>query len=120
MSQAWFITIFFESKRGRRWVRPTKSTDESKWTNRSDMLGKEFATLVKPLDVNGGRGFYSLRHSFQTVAEESRDLPAVGHVMGHSDTSMAARYRERITDERLEAVAGTVHDWLFGTEGGAE
>ena len=34
--------------------------------------------------------------------------------MGHADQSMAANYRERISDERLQAVVDVVHDWLFG------
>lgn len=58
-----------------------------------------------------GLGFYSLRHTFQTVAEESGDLAAVSLVMGHVDHSMAAVYRERISDGRLELVAETVKKW---------
>ena len=34
-------------------------------------------------------------------------------VMGHTDTSMAGVYRERISDDRLRAVAGHVRAWLF-------
>ena len=39
--------------------------------------------------------------------------------MGHVDSTMAGQYRERISDERLQAVVETVRAWLFGTEGGA-
>ena len=60
-----------------------------------------------------GISFYTLRHVFETVAGESRDQVSVNAVMGHLDSSMAATYRERISDERLEAVAETVREWLF-------
>lgn len=63
-----------------------------------------------------GRGFYALRHTFQTVAEESGDFPAVSYLMGHAPAAsdMAAVYRRRISDERLRRVVETVRGWLFG------
>ncbi|MCU0979714.1 MAG: hypothetical protein MUF25_11175 [Pirellulaceae bacterium] len=61
-----------------------------------------------------GCGFYALRHSCRTVADEARDFPAIDLIMGHADESTAARYRERISDERLMAVTDHVHRWLFG------
>ena len=72
--------------------------------------------MVKRLDINGrkGLGFYTLRHTFATIAGESRDQVAVNAIMGHVDNSMAGVYRERISDERLIAVTDTVHQWLFG------
>lgn len=105
--------LVFLTRRGRRWVRQTDHADESKWTNRSDMLGKEFAALLKPLGINGGRGLYAARHSFQTIAENSRDLPAVKYVMGHVDSSMSGVYRDRVSDERLQGVADVMRAWLW-------
>ena len=64
------------------------------------------------------RGFYSIRHTFQTVGEGAHDLVAIQSIMGHapSGSDMSARYRERIGDERLLAVTEHVRQWLFGTE----
>ncbi|MDZ4685009.1 MAG: hypothetical protein SH850_07955 [Planctomycetaceae bacterium] len=60
-----------------------------------------------------GLNFYAVRHTFQTIAEESRDLPAVRYIMGHADQSMSAEYRERFSDDRLLDVVGAVHCWLW-------
>ena len=63
-----------------------------------------------------GRGFYSLRHTFETIGGESIDQVAVNAIMGHVDTTMAGHYRERISDERLKAVTDTIHNWLFAED----
>jgi integrase len=65
-----------------------------------------------------GLTFYSLRHTFQTVAEGARDLAAVQSIMGHAPAAndMSAAYRERISDERLTAVTDYVRHWLFGDD----
>ena len=36
--------------------------------------------------------------------------------MGHADQSMAAHYREGISDERLQAIADKVRGWLYPTK----
>lgn len=71
--------------------------------------------LLKSLGINGrkGLGFYSLRHTFQTVADEARDFVAVRKIMGHASSDISDEYRERISDERLKAVADHVRRWLF-------
>ena len=74
-----------------------------------------FAKLAKRAKVEKpGVGFYGLRHCFETIAGETRDQPAVDHVMGHGDESMAAVYRERLDDDRLQRVVDHVRAWLFG------
>ncbi len=72
--------------------------------------------LLRSLDITNrkGRGFYTLRHVFRTVADETLDRPAVDLVMGHHDPSMGGRYREHLADERLRRVADHVHAWLLG------
>lgn len=71
-----------------------------------------------------GRGFYSLRHTFRTIADQTLDFPAIDLVMGHTpegagasaapfSVDMASRYR-RIGDDRLRAVSEHVRQWLYG------
>jgi integrase len=68
--------------------------------------------------VRRGQTFYSLRHVFETIGGESRDQVAVDAIMGHSRDDMASVYRERIGDDRLQAVAEHVRKWLWGTSRG--
>jgi integrase len=75
--------------------------------------------LIKTAGVHrNGVGFYTLRHTFRTVADAARDPVAADLIMGHSDPSMAAHYRERVEDSRLAAVADAVRGWLFPPKGG--
>ncbi len=89
-----------------------------------DSIGLQFRNLMVRIGLHRrGRGFYALRHTFRTVADETKDFPAVDLVMGHTPTdapgapfsvAMADRYRERISNERLLAVADYVRRWAFG------
>ena len=95
--------LFFVTKYGGPWA---KDTPDSPVT-------KEMRKLLDSLDINGHRNFYSLRHTFRTVADEARDQPAADYIMGHARDDMASVYRERISDERLRAVVNHVRNWLF-------
>jgi integrase len=83
--------------------------------DRTDGVAVQTAKLLKALGINGreGLGFYTLRHTFRTVADEARDQPAADHLMGHEVPHMSAVYRETISDARLRAVADHVRGWLF-------
>jgi integrase len=78
-------------------------------------LTKEVAKLLKKLGINSrkGLGFYTLRHTFRTIADEAKDQPAADYIMGHEVPHMSSVYRETISDERLRAVADHVRKWLF-------
>jgi integrase len=96
------------------WWEVVKPTGE---TYTCDNITKMFTKLCVKCDVSrNGRGFYSLRRTFETVAGNSKDQVAVDYVMGHVDESMAAIYRQGIDDQRLIDVGNHVHDWLFPKE----
>lgn len=83
--------------------------------SRRNPISAEFRKLIMSMDLyRPGLSFYALRHMFETFGGESRDQVAVDHIMGHVDNSMAATYRERISDERLTAVTQHVRKWLYG------
>ena len=90
--------------------------ESSLWKTRTDYLGRTFKLRLRQLGIDGRRGFYGLRHTFQTIADNKcRDEAAVKHVMGHTDDTISAGYRDHFEDARLEAVANAVRDWLFGS-----
>jgi len=103
---------------------PVKAVDlESGWItfprpktgiDRRCPLWPETAQALRELHRKG-RGFYALRHVFETIGGDSRDQVAVDHIMGHSPDArdMSAVYRERIADDRLRAVVDHVHRWLY-------
>lgn len=96
-----FLTV-----RGAAWVRVTAKAND-------DAIAKEFAKLLSELKMKRpGLNFYALRHTFQTIAEGSGDVPAVRAIMGHVDASMSAAYREFVSEERLRAVVAYVQEML--------
>lgn len=96
--------LVFVTKYGQSWHKDTPDNP----------IAKEFRKLVDDLGVHQHRiGFYSLRHTFQTVGDEARDAVATSFVMGHVDTSMADNYRESISDDRLKAVSEHVRKWYL-------
>jgi integrase len=76
-------------------------------------ITKEMRKLLDALGINGHRNFYTLRHTFRTVADETKDSVACDAIMGHETPHMSSVYRETISDARLKAVADHVHAWLF-------
>jgi integrase len=82
------------------------------------------AAMVDAMKATGvhreGRGPYTMRHAFRTIADEVPDRVAIDRIMGHGDHSMAGHYRERVGDARLVAVCEHVRQWLFGAPAGGE
>jgi integrase len=87
------------------------------WARDDDpgIISKEMAKLLRSLGINGHRNFYTLRHTFRTVADETKDQVAVDFVMGHEIPNMSAVYRETVSDDRLRAVSDHVRKWLFAS-----
>mgnify|MGYP000050061879 CR=1 FL=1 len=106
---------FFVTSRGHRLVviheRGTKTDAVHTATER---LQKKLGIKQKK------RSFGALRHTFQTIAEETCDFPAVMRVMGHTDPSISGHYRERIEDDRLLRVTSHVRDWLYRNDTSVE
>jgi integrase len=97
-------SLVFITKYGHPWAKDIADSPVS----------KEFRKVLDELDLHHpGLGFYALRHTFETIAGESRDQVAVNHIMGHAGNTMAGVYRERISDERLINVVHVVRRWLF-------
>ena len=97
--------LVFITKFGQPWAKDT--ADQT--------LSKEFSKLLDAFGFNdrGGLGFYTLRHTFRTVADEAKDQPAADYIMGHETPHMSSVYRETISDERLKAVSEHVRKWVF-------
>lgn len=101
---------------GHRWVRNNRPNETKPGLTPNDAVAQEFAKVLVALNLKReGLLFYGLRHTFRTVADESGDQIATNAIMGHTDDSMAALYRERISDDRLSAVVEYVRQWLLGS-----
>lgn len=101
--------LCFITQKGNVYVRNSGGEKES-WT---DSIALEFGKLLRKLKLKRARlNFYALRHTFETIAGESRDQVAVDHVMGHARDDTASLDRERISDERLRDVVNVVRNWL--------
>jgi integrase len=100
-----YAGLVFITQRGLSWAKDIADSP----------LTKEVAKLLKALEINGrkGLGFYTLRHTFRTIADEAKDQPAADFLMGHEVAHMSSVYRERISDERLRAVVDHVRRWLY-------
>ena len=108
--------LVFVTKYGHPWVRVKAPGERAKGKTRAvtvDAVGLEFGKLLREAGLaKAGIGFYALRHTFRTVADEVNDRPAVDLVMGHQDgQDIATHYVEKISDERLRRVAEHVRGW---------
>jgi integrase len=97
--------LFFVTKYRQSWCK-TDNAGPLVWQTRK---------LLDRLGINRRKrlGFYTLRHTFRTVADEAKDQPAADYIMGHESPHMSSVYRETISNERLKAVTDYVRAWLF-------
>jgi integrase len=90
------VDLVFLTKYGTSWAKETEGGPVTKETRK----------LLDLLHINGrkGLGFYTLRHTFRTIADEAKGQPAADYIMGHEVPHMSSVYRETIGDARLRAV----------------
>lgn len=115
--------LVFLTQKGNPWVdrpsakNPTRKVGGEEVTKlQGDRpVSKEFSKLLVACGLKRpGRGFYCLRHTFQTIGDETGDFVAVRKLMGHTfGGDISDIYRERISDARLIEVTEHVRRWLF-------
>lgn len=101
-----FADLVFVTAKGGSWCK--ESSDNP--------VSKETAKLLKKLEINSSRNFYTVRHTHRTIGDEKCDQRASDFIMGHVDPTISAHYVERIGDERLRAVTDHIRTWLFGAK----
>jgi integrase len=97
--------LVFITARGRSWLNAAGIANP---------VSHAIRRLMRQCGVHrAGLGGYTMRHVFRTVADSARDPVAIDLIMGHSDHTMGAVYRERVDDARLDAVVAHVRRWLW-------
>jgi hypothetical protein len=99
------VGLVFLTARGNPFIHITTTKEERdgkqfiKSSNRKGLIGLPFGKLLDALGARReGVGLHALRRTFETIAGESKDQVAADLVMGHTDSGMAATYRERVSD----------------------
>jgi integrase len=112
--------LFFLTPSSFPWVREhihRTENDAVEKVVRVDTIAKEFDELISRLDMKRkGVGFYTLRHTFRTWADEVKDQHAIHRIMGHTIPGMSGIYVEQIGLDRLWAVVNHVREKLFSNE----
>ena len=116
--------LFFITKYGQPWVKVNVHFDEANHVDRvthNDPIGLELRKLCKTVGIPP-RGFYVLRHTFNTVAEGAADPNARKVIMGHTFDGMDEFYLHLHQRPeflaRLNAVSNHVQKWLYGSRTG--
>lgn len=81
-----------------------------------DRLTHQFNSHLKKLGLkHGGIGFYALRHTFRTIADETADQHAIFRIMGHALPGMSGVYVEQIRIERLRAAVDHIRSKVMAS-----
>ena len=106
--------LVFVTRQGRPYIVDKTSSKESGALLHKDGVATAFAKLVDACDlVRTGRGFYSLRRTHRTLADELGDGRAADLIMGHAtDGDMGGTYVQAIGDERLLKLVNHVREKL--------
>ncbi len=109
--------LFLTKKHRRRYIVYTGDVTKGKAVFKSSIVA-EFGKLLANTGIDrSGVGFYSLRHTFRTIADNLvGDQRAIDYVMGHKRGDISEVYTHAVKDDRLERIAQAVHDWLFPVE----
>ena len=111
--------LLFLTGSGKAWVRQYVHYDDDgsiKKVVNIDTIGDQFGILLRKTGLKRrGIGFYALRHTFRTWADEVRDQHAIHRIMGHTIPGMSGIYIEEISLDRLRTFVNHVRSRLFGT-----
>lgn len=115
--------LLFRSEQGYALVRQTIQRPDGREIKKVvyiDRLGDWFDGLLVELKLKRyGLGFYSLRHTFRTWADDCGDQHAIHRIMGHSIPGMSGVYIEEIGLERLRRVVNLVRSRVWPQVDGA-
>lgn len=107
-----FLTIF-----GNPWKQEVVLEDPTSGqpkVGRQLAIVLEFGKLLERLGLKRpGLGFYALRHTFRTWADETHDQHAIHRIMGHAIPGMSGIYVEEVGISRLRAVVNHVRAKVF-------
>lgn len=90
----------------------------------NDNIPQEFARLMLTIGIytknaktkrpkSDGRGFYCLRRTHRTWADDAKDANAADMIMGHAFETMGGSYVQGVPDVRLKAITDHVHSKVF-------
>lgn len=99
-------TLVFRTKYGRPWVQA--STNKEGNVIQQDSIGSAFIKLA-----GAGIGFYSLRHTFASIASEIPDVEARRRIMGHRLRGMDEVYVDHLSIARLKVVTDHVRSRIL-------
>jgi len=109
--------LVFLTMSGQPWVREVVHLSADNGIEKVvvvDAINQEFTKLLNRLNIKRkGTGFYALRHTFRTLADEVKDQHAIHRIMGHTIPGMSGIYVEEISLDRLRAVVNHVRRKLF-------